>query len=67
MMQIWIVWGDKPLAAFSSEARARAYIARNKAAMRWVCSPVGVNPDGLPEQTLAMPGVPQRMHAGAAH
>jgi hypothetical protein len=43
MMQIWIVWSDKPLAAFSSEARARAYISRHKAETHWACSPAGIN------------------------
>jgi hypothetical protein len=68
MMQIWIVWSDKPLVAFSSEARARAYIARNSAVMRWTCSPLNLNPDGLSDNTtMALSGLPQQMLASAAH
>lgn len=37
MMMIWIVWSDRPLASFSSEERARAYIARHRAEQRWSC------------------------------
>ena len=42
-MLIWIVWSDKPLAVFSSEARARAHISRNDAETRWGCSPMHIN------------------------
>lgn len=68
MMQVWIVWSDKPLAAFSSEARAKAYIARNNAVMRWTCSPLGLNPDGLSDNTsMALSGLSHPMLASAAH
>lgn len=43
-MLIWVVWGEGPIATFSSEERARAYIARNGAEDDWSCSPVYMNP-----------------------
>ncbi|MBS1210688.1 MAG: hypothetical protein H6R19_3086 [Proteobacteria bacterium] len=68
MMQVWIVWSDKPLAAFSSEARAKAYIARNNAVMHWTCSPLELNPDGLFDNTsMALFGLPHPMLASTAH
>jgi hypothetical protein len=67
MMQVWIVWSDKPLAAFSSEARARAYIARNKAGANWTCYPTGLNPGESVEAFLPVPNAPQRANANAAH
>lgn len=51
MMQVWIVWGDKPIAVFSSEERARQYIARKGSKKNWICSPAEINPEGLSEMT----------------
>jgi hypothetical protein len=50
MMVVWIVWSDRPIAVFSSEERARNYIVRNKAEMRWACGPACLN-----AESLAMP------------
>jgi len=47
MMVVWIVWGEKPIAVFSSEERAKNYIARNKAESRWACSAACLNAESL--------------------
>lgn len=49
MMQVWIVWSSKPIAVFSSEERARNYIARKDATNTWTCSAAHINPEGVEE------------------
>jgi len=51
MMLVWIVWSNKPIAVFSSEERARNYIARNGAEEHWVCSAAHINPEGVASET----------------
>ncbi len=45
MMQIWIVWNRQPLACFSSEERARQYIASQPHSEHWQCIPTELNPE----------------------
>ncbi|MET7015053.1 hypothetical protein ABXR19_12695 [Uliginosibacterium flavum] len=66
-MQVWIVWSDRPLAAFSSETRARTYIEDNKAEKRWACCPANINPEASAATFLPVQGAPRRMQASAAH
>jgi len=47
MMQVWIVWGQEPVAVFSSEERAKDYIRSHGAGLDWHYRPVGLNPEGL--------------------
>ncbi len=49
MMMVWIVWGTQPLAVFSSEAKARAFIASHRAGGSWRCCAARINPEGLGE------------------
>jgi hypothetical protein len=55
MMQVWIVWSDMPLAVFSSEARARAYISLNKAETSWSCTPACINAEDFAGLHLPAP------------
>ncbi|MEN3111209.1 hypothetical protein ACFONG_05035 [Uliginosibacterium paludis] len=45
MMQIWIVWSHQPLACFSSEERARQYIASQPHSGQWHCVATELNPE----------------------
>ncbi len=45
MMQIWIVWNRQPLACFSSEERARQYIASQPHSEHWHCIASELNPE----------------------
>jgi len=47
MMQIWIVWSRQPLASFSSEERARQYIASQPHAEKLRCIATALNPDSF--------------------
>jgi hypothetical protein len=68
MMVVWVVWGERPIAVFSSEERAKDYIVRNKAQMRWVCSAACLNSESLTGvNTYAVPQGPLAAQHYATH
>lgn len=65
MMMIWIVWSDRPLASFSSEERARAYIARHRAERRWSCFASPLNAENF--SAALQPAAPAAAQAALTH
>ncbi|KAF7599571.1 MAG: hypothetical protein CGU28_08930 [Candidatus Dactylopiibacterium carminicum] len=55
MMLVWIVWSTQPLAVFSSEQRARAFIAHHGAEQVWSCCAARLNPEALTEAMVSVP------------
>ncbi|GAB4061732.1 hypothetical protein [Uliginosibacterium sediminicola] len=67
MMQVWIVWFERPIAVFSSEARARAYLARHGREAGWCCYAAEVNPDGLDSLPYSQPAAKYFESIASAH
>lgn len=69
MMQIWIVWKAEPVASFSSEARARRFIALQARPQEWRCYATELNPASgdLASGHTALPDPGARRSARMTH
>lgn len=65
MMQIWIVWKEGQVASFSSEARARRFIAMQARPQDWRCSATELNPEPR-DYTIGQPNHPAPIARHAA-